>query len=52
MQDELGDLNKKFTEFVIKPEEKVCAGINRLNGIVQKLTQHNQPPTDAANYSN
>ena len=51
MQDELWDLNKKFTDFVIKPEEKVCTGIDRLNGIVQKLTQHNQPPTDAVELS-
>ena len=51
IQDELGDLNKKFTDFVIKPEEKVCTGIDRLNGIVQKLTQHDQLPTDAAKLS-
>ena len=48
VQDELWDLNKKFTDFVIKPEEKVCTGIDRLNGIFQKLTQGDQPPTDAA----
>ena len=40
IQDELGDLNKKFTDFVIKPEEKACTGIVRLKRIVQKLTQH------------
>ena len=39
IQDELGDLNKKFTHFIIQPDEKVCTGINRLNGIIQKLTQ-------------
>ena len=51
IQDELGDLNKKFTDFVIKSEEKVCTGIDRLNGIVQKLTQHDQPPIEAAKLS-
>ena len=29
----------------------MCTGIDRLNGIVQKLTQHDQPPTDAAKLS-
>ncbi len=51
IQDELGDLNKKFTKFVILPEEKVCTGIDRLNGIIQKMTQHGQPPTEAARLS-
>ena len=51
MQDELGDSNKRFTDFVIKPEEKVCTEIDRLNGIVHKLTQHNQPPNNAAQLS-
>ena len=46
--DELGDLNKKFSHFVIQPDEKVCTGINRLNGIIQKLTQLGQPPTNAS----
>ena len=44
VQDELGDLNRKFTHFTILPDEKVCTGIDRLNGIVQKMTQHGQPP--------
>ena len=48
VQDELGNMHKKFMDFVIKPEEKMCSGIARLNGIVHKLTQHDQPPTDAA----
>ena len=48
IQDELGDLNKKFTHFIIQPDEKVCTGIDRLNGIIQKMTQHGQAPTDAA----
>ena len=47
-KDELGDLNKKFTHFIIQPDEKVCTGIDRLNGIIQKMTQHGQSPTDAA----
>ena len=51
IQDELGDLSSQFTQFVILPEEKVCTGIDRLNGIVQKLDQHGQPPTAAAKLS-
>ena len=39
IQDELGDLNRKFTHFVIQPDEKVCTEIDRLNGIIQKLIQ-------------
>ena len=39
IQDELGDLNKKFTHFVIQPDEQVCTGIDRLNEIIQKLIQ-------------
>ena len=42
IQGELGDLNKKFTHFIIQPDEKVCTGIDRLNGIIQKMTQHGQ----------
>jgi ribosomal protein S14 len=30
------------------PQEKVCSGIDRLNTIVQKMTELNQPPTDAS----
>ena len=48
IQYEFGDLNKKITDFVIKPGEKVCTGIDRLNGIVQKSTQHGLPPTPEA----
>ena len=48
IQYELGDLNKKITDFVIQPGEKVCTGIDGLNGIVQKLTQHGLPPTPEA----
>ena len=36
IQDELGDLNTQFTYFIIQPDEKVCTGIDRLNGIIQK----------------
>ena len=39
IQDELGNLNRKFTHFVIQPDEKVWTGIDRLNGIIQKLIQ-------------
>ena len=48
IQDDLGDLNWKFTHFVIPPDEKVCIGIDRLNGIFQKLIQRGNPPTDEA----
>ena len=36
------------THFTILPDEKVCSGIDRLNGILQKMTQHGQPPTTEA----
>ena len=48
IQDELGNLNRKFTHFVIQPDEKVCTGIDRLNGLIQKLIQRGNPPTDEA----
>jgi hypothetical protein len=48
LQDELGELNKQYTSFTIVPREKVCSGIDRLNGIVQKMRELNQPPTDAS----
>ena len=51
IQDKLGELNKKFTHFVIQPGEKVCTGLDRLNGIIQKMRQHNQPPTPEAQLS-
>ena len=35
IQDLLGDLNKISTHFVIQPDEKVCTGIDRLNGTIQ-----------------
>ena len=37
IQNELGDLNKKFAHFLIQPGEKVCTGIDWLNGIIQKI---------------
>ena len=51
IQEELGELSSRFTQFVILPDEKVCTGIDRLNGIVQKLIQHGQPPTEATKLS-
>ena len=45
IEDEVGDLSSKFTQFVMLPGEKVSTGIDRLNGIVQKLTQHGRAPT-------
>ena len=50
IQDKLGDLNKKFTHVIIQPDEKVCTGVDRLNGIIQKMTQHGQAPTDVQNW--
>ena len=47
IQDELDDLNKKFTYFLIQPGEKVCTGIDRLNGIIEKMTKHGQPTLKA-----
>ena len=46
--DKLGNLNKEFTHFLIQPKEKVCTEIDRLNWIIQKMTQHGQPPTPEA----
>jgi hypothetical protein len=48
LQDELGELSKQYTSFAMIPQEKVCSGIDRLNGIVQKMRELNQPPTDAS----
>jgi hypothetical protein len=48
LQDELGELSKQYTTFAMIPQEKVCSGIDRLNGIVQKMGELNQPPTDAS----
>jgi hypothetical protein len=48
LQDELGELSKRYTSFAMIPQEKVCSGIDRLNGIVQKMRELNQPPTDAS----
>ena len=35
IQDELGDLNKKITHFIIQPDQKVCKGMYCLNGIIE-----------------
>jgi hypothetical protein len=51
LQDELGELNKQFTQFMMVPGEAVCKGIDRLNGIIQKMNQHQQPPTEQAKVS-
>jgi hypothetical protein len=48
VQDELGSLNKLYTSFAMNDKEKVCSGIDRLNGIVQKMRELNQPPSDAS----
>ena len=33
---------------MIQPDEKVCTCIDCLNGIIQKLIQRGNPPTDEA----
>jgi hypothetical protein len=43
--DELIKVQGFFTDFVLASGEKVCSGVDRLNGIVQKLTNLGQPPT-------
>jgi hypothetical protein len=49
--DELGKLNADFASFHLSTGEKVYSGVDRLNGIIQKLTELNAPPTEAANLS-
>ena len=49
--DELGKLNADFAAFQLSAGEKVYSGVDRLNGIIQKLTELNAPPTEAANLS-
>jgi hypothetical protein len=51
VQDEINVWNSKFTSYVISPTETSSAGIDRLNGIIQKLRQHGQEPTDASKLS-
>ena len=48
LEDEVSKLSSQFTQFVMLPEEKVSTGIDRLNGICQKLTQHGYAPTAEA----
>ena len=48
IQYELVELNKKFAGFKILPGELVCAAIDRLNGICQKMSELGEPPTDIA----
>lgn len=49
---ELGNVLEKTTaeyhSFKIRATEKVSVGVDRLNGIIQKLTKLGQPPTDAS----
>ena len=49
--DELGDLNRKFTHFVMQPDEKVSTGIDRLKEIIQKPIQRGNPPMDKAKFA-
>jgi hypothetical protein len=48
IEDEVSKLSSQFTQFLMLPGEKVSTGIDRLNGIVQKLTQHGYAPTAEA----
>jgi hypothetical protein len=51
-QDTLRILNGKFSQFKVLPEEKlVYTAVDRLNGIIQQLDQHGQPPSDEAKLS-
>ena len=45
-EDEILAWNNKFTSFKISPLESASAGIDRLNGICQKLDQYGYRPTD------
>eukprot|EP00602_Paraphysomonas_sp_CaronLab_P006064 CAMPEP_0185018740 /NCGR_PEP_ID=MMETSP1103-20130426/1413_1 /TAXON_ID=36769 /ORGANISM="Paraphysomonas bandaiensis, Strain Caron Lab Isolate" /LENGTH=260 /DNA_ID=CAMNT_0027548693 /DNA_START=77 /DNA_END=855 /DNA_ORIENTATION=- len=47
-QYELVELNKQFASFRILQGELVCTAIDRLNGIVQKMTELGEPPTDVS----
>jgi hypothetical protein len=49
--DELGKLNADFASFRLMSGEKAFSGVDRLNGIIQKLSELNAPPTEAANLS-
>ena len=44
----LEDTTAAYHAFVIKPNEKVSVGVDRLNGIIQKLVQLGQGPTPAS----
>lgn len=48
LQDEINEWNNKFTSFTMLSTETASAGIDRLNGIVQKLGQYQQRPSDAS----
>ena len=51
-QDTLRILNGKFSQLKVPPEEKlVYTSLDRLNGIIQQLDQHGQPPSDEAKLS-
>ena len=51
IQDEISTWNTRFTSFTIKAEETSSAGIDRLNGIFQKLRQLGEPPTESSKLS-
>ena len=42
LEDEIADFSSQFTNFKMIPEEKVEKGVDRFNGIVQKLNRHNR----------
>ena len=45
LEDEMGKLSSQFTNFEFELNKPVTPGIDRLNGICQKLAQHNRAPT-------
>ena len=47
-QDQLAIYQDGFTEFTLLPGEKVCSGVDRLNGIIQQLDKLGQPQTAEA----
>jgi hypothetical protein len=52
LEDEIADFSSQFTNFKMIPGEKVEKGVDRFNGIVQKLNRHNRGPTVDAKKAN
>jgi hypothetical protein len=45
LEDEIADFRSLLANFTMIPGEKVEKGVDRFNGIVQKLNRHNRGPT-------